>query len=394
MGQKRFQTVPAGTPLSTHPPTLFQTLQIRKVTFHNRIWLSPMCMYSSSDGHLNDLHLVHYGGYALRGAGLTIIEATAVHRHGRISPNDAGIWDDSHVAGIKKVVNFVHSIGQKIGIQLGHAGRKASTVPLWKLPLEVRSSVSDVRDGGWPEDVKAPSAVRLGDGFVLPKELSLDEIKEVVEQFGAAAKRAVDADIDVIEIHGAHGYLLSSFLSALSNRRRDEYGGSFENRTRLPIEVVRKIRSVIPGGMPLFYRISGTEWTDYPNSWKIEDTIRFAKLLAAEGVDLLTVSSGGMDASQRISAGLDYQVDLCNQVRTALLQANVSLLVGAVGRVTNGEHARRIVEGNPAKADVVLVGRQFLRDPSWILNVAAQMGVDVQWPLQYKLGKPGTTSRL
>lgn len=354
-----------------------------------------MCTYSSPDGHLTDYHLIHLGGYALHGASLTIIEVSAVHPDARTSPDDAGIWDDSHIRGIKRVVDFAHSRGQKIGIQIAHSGRKGSMTSLLRLPKGKTSMACDREDGGWPQRVKGPSPLRFGDEFVYPKEMSREDIANVVGLFRDAAIRAVAAGVDIIEIHGAHGYLLSSFLSRRSNCRTDEYGGSFENRTRLPIEVVQKIRSVIPTGMPLFYRVSGTEWTDHPEAWRIEDTIEFAKLLATAGIDLLTISSGGMDAKQKIPKSLEYQVNLSREVRLALRESKISLLCGAVGRITQAEQAKNIIEDErTAKADIVLLGRQFMRDPAWVLRAAGELGVKVQWPAEYSLAMPGKESRL
>lgn len=395
---------PAGTALSANPPTLFRSLSIRGVTFQNRIWVAPMCQYSADNGHLTDYHLVHLGAFAFRGASLTIIEATAVRPEGRISPEDAGLWQDSQVAPMQKIADFVHAQGQKLGIQLAHAGRKASTVAPWLVPKRGTSVVAGEDVNGWPNNVMGPSAIRWGEGYAQPKEMTKADIQDVVDGFRDAARRSVEAGIDVIELHGAHGYLLCSFLSPLSNTRTDEYGGSFENRTRLPIEVIKAVREVIPANTPLLYRISATEWLEDQSNhtWTVRDTITFAKLLPGLGVDLLDVSSGGNHHAQKIQMHNDFQVGIAGQIRSSLRSARVPLLLGAVGTITDAEQARDIVEvsaqeeaeqvrdvvgGREPKADVVLVARQFMRESEWVLRVAWRLGVEVQWPVQYGRGR-------
>lgn len=397
-------TPPAGTALSVNPPTLFRPITIRGATFHNRIWVAPMCQYSADNGHLTDYHLVHLGAFAFRGASLTIIEATAVRPEGRISPEDAGLWQDSQIVPMKRITDFVHSQGQKLGIQLAHAGRKASTVAPWLVPKRGASLVAEKDVNGWPDNVLGPSAIRWGEGYAEPKEMTQADIRDVINAFRDAARRSIEAGVDVIELHGAHGYLLCSFLSPLSNTRTDEYGGSFDNRIRFPIEVIKAVRDVIPVTMPLLYRISATEWMDYreKHSWTIDDTIAFAKLLPALGVDLLDVSSGGNHRDQQIQMHNDFQVGIAGQIRASLRSAGLPLLLGAVGMITDAEQARDIVEmsaqeeaeqvknvigGKEPKADVVLVARQFMREPEWVLRVAWRLGVDVMWPVQYGRGR-------
>jgi 2,4-dienoyl-CoA reductase-like NADH-dependent reductase (Old Yellow Enzyme family) len=360
-------------------------------------------MYSASQGHLTDFHLVHLGAFSYRGASLTIIEATAVLANGRITPEDSGLWTDSQIAPIKRIADFLHSQNQKLGIQLAHAGRKASTCAPWL--LERGKAITATEEvGGWPEDVVGASAIRWGEGFAMPREMSGQDIRDVIHGFRDSAKRAVEAGVDVIEIHGAHGYLISSFLSPISNRRTDEYGGSFENRVRLLLDVVKAVREVIPKGMPLLVRVSSTEWMEEQaeESWDVESTIRLAKLLPALGVDLLDVSSGGNNEKQAVTPYNNYQVGIAGRIREELYRAGIKdLLIGAVGMITEAEAAKEIVEkrkgddlveiedenGSIAKADVVLVARQFLREPEWVLRVAYRLGIKVQWPSQYSRGQ-------
>ncbi|PQE09251.1 hypothetical protein CJF32_00010698 [Rutstroemia sp. NJR-2017a WRK4] len=399
------QEPPAGTALSASPPTLFTPLTLRSQTFQNRIWVAPMCTYSAEDGHLNDFHLVHLGGFAYRGASLTIIEATAVRTEGRISPGDAGLWEDAQIAGLKRVVDFAHSQGQKIGIQLAHAGRKASTMPPWTSQVPGVSIVAEGEDGGWPKNVKAMSAIKWGEGYAEPIEMTVEEIQDVIDGFRDAAKRAVEAGVDVIELHAAHGYLLHSSLSPQSNQRTDQYGGSWENRTRLLIETIKAVRGVIPDEMPLLLRISATEWLEDVESWDVPDTIRLARMLPSLGVDLLDVSSAGNSPNQKIAMHTNYQISIAGQIRAALHKDGIKdLKIGCVGMITEAEAAKEHVEGahsdangedmvdikdeqgKLAKADVVLVARQFLREPEWVLRVAYRLGVEVKWPIQYSRG--------
>jgi 2,4-dienoyl-CoA reductase-like NADH-dependent reductase (Old Yellow Enzyme family) len=402
------ESPPAGTALTPNPPTLFTPFKIRDVTFQNRIWVAPMCMYSAQNGHLTDFHLVHLSAFAYRGASLTIIEATSVLPNGRISPEDSGLWSDSQIAPIRRIADFLHSQNQKLGIQLAHAGRKASTCAPW-LTQRGKSVLATEEAGGWPTDVMGASAIRWSkDGYAMPREMSAQDVQDVINGFRDSAKRSVDAGVDVIEIHGAHGYLISSFLSPISNQRKDKYGGSFENRIRLLVEVIKAVRGVIPSGMPLLVRVSSTEWMEksgYPESWDVESTIRLAKLLPGLGVDLLDVSSGGNNELQAIATFNDFQVGIAGRIRSELYAAGIKdLLIGAVGMITEAEAAKSIVEngkvaakddtveiedeqGAIAKADVVLIARQFMREPEWVLRVAYRLGVKVQWPKQYHRGQ-------
>jgi 2,4-dienoyl-CoA reductase-like NADH-dependent reductase (Old Yellow Enzyme family) len=364
-----------------------------------------MCTYSASHGHLTDFHLIHLSAFAYRGASLTIIEGTAVLPNGRITPECSGLWIDSQIAPIKRIADFLHSQNQKLGIQLAHAGRKASNVAPW-LHDRGKACVATEEVGGWPGDVMGASAIKWGEGYVGPREMSAQDVQDVINGFRESARRSVEAGVDVIEIHAAHGYLLCSFLSPISNRRTDKYGGSFENRIRLLVEVIQAIREVIPKGMPLLLRVSSTEWMEQASeSWDVESTIRLAKLLPSLGVDLLDVSSGGNNKAQNLTPFNDFQVGIAGRIRSELYKAGIKdLLIGAVGMITEAEAAKSIVEngkkekeddtveiedeqGKVAKADVVLVARQFLREPEWVLRVAYRLGVKVQWPQQYHRGQ-------
>lgn len=382
------QDPPAGTALSPDTaPTLFQPLKIRDLTLQNRFVVSPMCQYSADDGHLTDWHFSHLSQYFLRGLSLTIVEATAVLPNGRITPQDSGLWKDSQTAPLKRIVDFAHSQGQKIGVQLAHAGRKASTLAPWL--RESDSFVASKEHGGWEDNVWAPSPIRAAKNeYAMPKEVTTENIQELLQAWKDAARRCVEAGVDTIEIHGAHGYLISEFLSPITNQRTDAYGGSFENRTRLLFETIAAVREVIPESMPLLLRISATEWMEHAGvpSWTLEDSIRLAKLLPAAGVDLLDVSSGGNNEAQKIIIHPYYQIDLASEIRQALRKDGIDLLIGAVGMINNAEMARAIVEKGGdvvPKADVVLVGRQLLREPEFALRTAHQLGVDVKWPNQY-----------
>ncbi|TVY78173.1 putative NADPH dehydrogenase, partial [Lachnellula suecica] len=336
------QSPPAGTAFSDNPPTLFTPLKIREVEFQNRIWVAPMCTYSADNGHLTDYHLVHLSAFAYRGASLTIIEATGVLPNGRITPECSGLWQDSQIAPMRRIADFLHSQNQKLGVQLAHAGRKASTVAPWLLE-RAKSEMATADVGGWPDDVMGASAIRWGEGYAMPREMSAQDIRNVVDGFRDSAKRAVEAGVDVIEIHGAHGYLISSFLSPISNRRTDKYGGSFENRIRILTEVIEAVRAVIPSGMPLLVRVSATEWMEQnaPESWDVESTIKLAKLLPGLGVDLLDVSSGGNNEAQVIQMHNNFQIGIAGRIRAALFEAGIkNLLVGAVGMITEAETAK------------------------------------------------------
>ncbi len=348
---------------------LFTPVRLRDTTVRNRVWVSPMCQYSAVDGVPNDWHLVHLGSFARGGAGLVLTEATAVSPEGRISPADTGIWSDQQRDAWSRIVEFLHGQGATAGIQLAHAGRKASTLP----PFEGRGYVP-VEEGGW--ETVGPSAVGFP-GLPAPRELTVPEIDQVVEDFAQAARRALDAGFDVLEIHAAHGYLLHEFLSPLSNQRTDEYGGSFDNRARLLLRVVAAVRSVVPDSVPVLVRISATDWVE--GGWTADDSVALARLLREAGVDLIDVSSGG-NALADIPVGPGYQVAFARRIRE---EAGVP--TGAVGLVTEPKQAEEILaEG---AADVVLLARAVLRDPHWALRAAHELGVPVgkgvDWPKQY-----------
>ncbi|KAL8387825.1 hypothetical protein RB595_009648 [Gaeumannomyces hyphopodioides] len=397
------QEPPAGTALSapegSSVPTLFTPLRIRGLELTNRFAVSPMCQYSADDGHLTDYHLVHLGSFAMRGAALTIVEATSVTPNGRISPEDSGLWQDSQIAPLKRIVDFIHSQDQKVGIQLAHAGRKASTRAPWHYSPG-NAEVAGEEIGGWPDNVWGPSAIPFSPLYPSPKEMTVEQIEDLVTSFVGAAKRSLEAGFDVIEIHAAHGYLITEFLSPLSNQRTDQYGGSFENRTRLLLDVIKAVRGVIPESMPLFVRISATEWMEHTGqpSWDLQESIRLAKLLPGLGVDLLDVSSGGNSHGQQIKLYDFYQADLAGQIRAEVAAAGGKLLIGAVGNITTAELAKTVVQdgnsngmvevedethGGKTRADLVLVARQFLREPEFVLRTAHQLGVPVKWPNQY-----------
>ncbi|KAI0632054.1 hypothetical protein C8Q77DRAFT_1158732 [Trametes polyzona] len=382
------QYPPAGTASEegSSVPTLFKPIKIRGVEFPNRIWVSPMCQYSADDGKLTDWHLAHLGGIFTRGPGLTVVEATSVTPEGRITPEDSGLWNDEQIEPLQRIVQFAHSQNQKIAIQLAHAGRKASTVAPW---LDMGATATEAV-GGWPDDVLAPSAIPYNDAFPKPKELDKESIKRIVTAFARAAKRALKAGFDVIEIHNAHGYLLDSFISPATNKRTDEYGGSFENRIRLTLEIVDAVRAVIPPDMPLFLRISATDWLEesLPNepSWRSEDTVRLAGILAEHGVDLLDVSTGGLHPQQKIKGGPAYQAPFAEAVKKA---HGDKILVGTVGNITDGKTAQSVLD--KGQADVVFVGRQFQKNPGTVWAFAEDLGITVTQPHQIDLSIPNST---
>ncbi|KAI0628110.1 FMN-linked oxidoreductase [Trametes polyzona] len=383
------QYPPAGTAVDPQPdgkpiPTLFKPLKIRGVEFQNRIWLSPLCQYSSENGVIQEWQHAHLGGIFTRGPGLTVVEATAVLPEGRITPECAGIWNDEQAAAWAKVVEFAHSQGQKIAIQLAHAGRKASTLA----PFVNAGRVADEAANGWPDDVWGPSDIPFADAFPKPKALTKEGIRRIVKGFVDAARRAVRAGFDVIEVHGAHGYLISSFLSPVSNVRTDEYGGSFENRARLALEVVEAVRAVIPPTMPLFFRVSATEWLEevFPGkpSWQVEDTVRLAGLLAERGVDLIDISSSGNHPAQKIKTGPAYQAHFAEAVKKA---HGDKILVSAVGSIDNGKLAQQVLD--KGQADVVFVGRMFQKNPGLVWSFADDLGVDIHVAGQIAWGFKG-----
>ncbi|RFU79020.1 nadph dehydrogenase [Trichoderma arundinaceum] len=382
-----------GTPVDKESaPTLFQPLRMRSVELHNRVVVSPMCQYSADNGHLTDYHLVHLGQLALHGAGLVIVEATSVEPRGRISPQDSGLWQDSQIAPLRRITDFIHSQGVKAGIQIGHAGRKASTLAPW-IGGTAKKAVADESVGGWPSDVVSASAIPFHEDYAHPKELTKEEIKELVQKFAETAQRAVQAGFDVIELHGAHGYLINNFLSPLSNQRTDEYGGSFENRIRFVREATEAVRAVIPADMPLWLRVTATEWVEYTGqpSWTVEDTIKLAKLVPSWGIDVLDVSTGGNNFQQKFPPSKTYQIDIARTVRKALRAEGIDLLIGAVGNISDAQTVHDVVqEGPEAAAELALVARQFLREPEWLLRVAHELKVAVKWANQYSRAGPRT----
>ncbi|MCP2261050.1 2,4-dienoyl-CoA reductase [Streptoalloteichus tenebrarius] len=358
---------------------LFEPITLRDLTIPNRVWMSPMCQYSAAhDGPMagvpHDWHLAHLASRAVGGVGLAMVEATAVSPEGRITPGDLGLWNDTQRDALRAVAAMLESHGVVPGIQLGHAGRKAST----RAPWDDGGSALRPEEGGWR--TVAPSAVPYG-SFPTPDELDRDGIVRVVADFRAAARRALDAGFKVVELHGAHGYLIHSFLSPHSNHRTDEYGGSFDNRVRFPLEVVDAVRGVWPEDLPVLFRVSATDWLsenedDGREGWTGEDTVRLAERLQAHGVDLLDTSTGGIAPDARIPVGPHYQTPFATMVRE-----RVGLPVGAVGLITDPKEAEQVVA--TGQADVVLLGRELLRDPYWPRRAALLLDGDAGWPRQY-----------
>ena len=362
----------ADEPLASH---LFSPLTLRGTTFRNRVFVSPMCEYSAVDGVPQDWHLVHLGSFARGGAGLVLTEATAVTPEGRISPADTGIWNDEQADAWQRIVAFIRDQEAVPGIQLAHAGRKASTARPWEGGGYVSPG-----DGGW-DDVVAPSSVAFGT-LPAPGELSVDDIAAVVRAFGEAARRADAVGFEVAEVHAAHGYLLHEFLSPLSNRRTDSYGGSFENRIRIVLEVVDAVRAAWPEDRPVFVRLSVTDWVD--GGWTADDTVALAAVLREHGVDLVDCSSGGTSPDASIPVGPGYQVPFASRVRR-----EAGLPTGAVGMITEPQQAEKVIAAGDA--DAVLLGRALLRDPHWPLRAAHELGAEVRWPPQYLRAKPHTS---
>ena len=352
---------------------LFEPYTLRALTIPNRVWMPPMCQYSAAPqgpetGVPTDWHFAHYAARATGGTGLIIVEATAVSAQGRISPYDLGIWNDTQVEAFRRITRFLAAQGTVPAIQLAHAGRKASTDRPWKGGAPVGPDAH-----GW--DSVAPSPLAFDDRHPAPAELTVDQIEDVVEQFAAAARRALAAGFEVAEIHGAHGYLINEFLSPHSNHRTDEYGGSYENRTRFALEVVDAVREVWPDDKPLFFRVSATEWLE-DGGWTADDTVRFAADLRAHGIDLLDVSTGGNASGVRIPTGPGYQVPFATRVKN-----ETALPVAAVGLITDVEQAEKILANG--EADAVLLGRELLRNPSWARHAARELGGEVRVPDQY-----------
>lgn len=366
----------------TQPPKLFQPFTVRGVTFHNRVGLSPLCQYSAQDGHMTDWHIAHLGGIAQRGPGFLIAEATSVQPNGRITPEDAGLWQDSQIEPFRRVVEFVHSQNQIIGVQLAHAGRKASTVAPWLS----KADTATVEAGGWPDNVKGPTNVPFHANFPTPKALTAAEIETFKQDWVAAVKRAVKAGVDFIEIHNAHGYMLMSFLSPATNDRTDQYGGSFENRIRLSLEIAKLTRDNVPKDMPIFLRVSATDWLeeslpDQP-SWRVEDTVRFAQVLAEKGdIDVLDISSGGNHEKQHIHAKPGFQSPFAIAVKRAV---GDKLFVGSVGMIDSAQLANSLVEKEGL--DFVLVGRGFQKNPGLVWTWADDLNVEISMANQIRWG--------
>ena len=355
---------------------LFEPLTMRGVTLPNRIAISPMCQYSSTDGFANDWHLVHLGSRAAGGAGLVFTEAAAVTAQGRISPQDLGIWSDDHVEQLSRITRFIAQRGSIPGIQLAHAGRKASTAPPW----ENREGTIGEAEGGW--QTVAPSATPFDTGYGEPAALTVDGIREIVAAFVTAARRAHQAGFRVVELHAAHGYLLHQFLSPLSNRRTDSYGGSFENRTRLVREVVAAVRDVWPDELPLLLRVSATDWLD--GGWDPDQTVELVRQLGPMGVDLIDCSSGGTSLHASIPLGPGYQTAFAERIRR-----ETGSRTGAVGMITSPAQADHVIR--TGQADLVLLARELLRDPYWPLRAARELGHLVPWPAQYQRAAPPNT---
>ncbi|GGG38951.1 NADH:flavin oxidoreductase/NADH oxidase [Hymenobacter glacieicola] len=351
---------------------LFTPLTLRGLTLKNRIVISPMCQYSAADGFTNDWHLVHLGSRAVGGAALILLEATAVVPEGRITPDDLGIWKDEHLPGLRRIVDFLKSENCVAGIQLAHAGRKASHSSPWKGGAVVPES-----EGGW--QTVAPSPSPFSPDEPAPRELTLTDIQGVVEAFRVGTRRALSVGFEVIELHAAHGYLLHQFLSPLSNQRTDEYGGSFENRIRLLLEVVAATRAELPDHLPLLVRISATDWTE--GGWTAADSVRLAAILQDHGVDLLDCSTGGNVPRADIPVGPGYQVQFAEQIKR-----ETGLATGAVGMITEARQAEDIIARG--QADLVLLARESLRDAYFPLHAAHELGTDVEWPEQYERAKP------
>lgn len=346
---------------------LFEKLILRNIEFHNRLWVSPMCQYSSEDGMPTDWHLVHLGSRAVGGAGLVMTEATAVSPEGRISPQDAGVWSDAHAAAYAPVTKFIKSQGAIAGIQLAHAGRKASTAAPWDGDGKV-----DESQGGW--QTVAPSALPFTDNYPHPRAMTKGDIEKAICDFATTAKRSVEVGFEVIEIHAAHGYLCHQFLSPLSNKRSDEFGGSLENRMRFPLQIAKAVRLTVPQNLPVFVRISATDWT--AGGWDLEQSVEFCKELKRLGIDLIDVSSGGNVPHAKIAIAPNYQVSFA-----AAIREKAQIATAAVGMITGAKQAEEILQRG--EADAIVVAREFLRDPYFALHAARELGEKVHAPKQY-----------
>lgn len=360
---------------------LFEPLTLRSLTIPNRLWMAPMCQYSAdpegpAEGAPGDWHFQHLAARAAGGTGLILAEATAVSPEGRISPYDLGLWNDTQTEAFRRITAFLKAQGTVAGIQIAHAGRKASTERMW---VDRGAPILPGQRLGW--EPVGPSPLPFDEGFATPAELSVAQIHELVAQFGATARRALDAGFEVVEIHGAHGYLINEFLSPFSNRRTDEYGGSYENRTRFALEVVDAVRGVWPEELPVLFRISATDWltedeSDDREGWTADDTVRFARDLKEHGIDLLDTSTGGNAPDAKIITGPGYQVPFAERVKQ-----EAGLAVGAVGLITEAQQAEKIIADG--QADAVLLGRELLRTPSFAQHAARELGARIRVPEQY-----------
>jgi 2,4-dienoyl-CoA reductase-like NADH-dependent reductase (Old Yellow Enzyme family) len=350
---------------------LFSPLQMRSLTLRNRIFVSPMCQYSCADGLPNDWHMVHLGSRAVGGAAMVIVEATAVAPEGRISPSDCGLWNDAQAEAFAPVAHFIAAQGAIPAIQLGHAGRKASVVPPWQ-----GGGAAQEDAGGWQP--VAPSALPFGPGSPQPVELDVADLERIAGQFEASARRALKAGFQVVELHMAHGYLLHQFLSPLSNKRDDAFGGSLENRMRLPLEVAHRVRAIWPEELPVMVRLSVTDWVD--GGWDLHQSLVLCEHLKELGVDLIDCSSGGLVPDAVIPAAPGFQTPFA-----AAIREQVGIATGAVGLITAAVQAEQIIA--TGSADVVLLARELLRDPYWPIHAAAALKVDHPWPVQYERAK-------
>jgi 2,4-dienoyl-CoA reductase-like NADH-dependent reductase (Old Yellow Enzyme family) len=350
---------------------LFEPYTLRGITFRNRIGMSPMCQYSAEDGFANEWHFVHLGSRAVGGAGLIIAEATAVEARGRISPQDIGIWSDDHIAPLKRIADFITEQGAVAGIQLAHAGRKASSYRPWA----GKSGFVPHEEGGW--DVVAPSNLSFNPANQPPHQLTLDEIDVIRESFVVGAKRAIQAGFTFLELHAAHGYLLNAFLSPLSNQRTDQYGGSFENRARLLTEIATETRAIMPDTSVLAVRFSAVDWVE--GGWTIEDSVKLAQALKPLGVDIIDASSGGLDIRQQIDIKPLYQVPFASQIRH-----EAQIATAAVGLITDAQQADQIIQ--TGDADLILLGRKLLSNPYWAIEAAQALGQPAPIPNQYLRG--------
>ncbi len=353
---------------------LFSPFRLRDLTFRNRIFVSPMCQYSSQDGFATDWHLVHLGSRAVGGAALVMVEATAVSPEGRISPGDLGIWSDDHVTKLSQIAQFIKDQGAAPGIQLAHAGRKGSTAAPWE-----KQDFLSRSEGGW--ETFAPSSIAFDKKYAAPTEMTLTQIAKVEDDFQKAIQRSLAAGFQVIELHMAHGYLLNEFLSPVTNRRTDQFGGDFSGRTRLPLKIARSARDLWPQELPVFLRISATDWVE--RGWDLPQSIEFSKELKKIGIDLVDCSSGGIIPNAKIPMGPGFQVPFADTIRR-----ESEIATGAVGDITEPQQAEEILRRD--QADAVFIGREFLRNPYWPIQAAQELNFNLNWPKQYERAKPQT----